>query len=648
LIRFSFSIFTAQIYLPMTFKTLYLFLIAIILFSGRIAAQSSYYPVPNEFKRAVNNQTRTTNGLPGANYWQNSTNYKIEAEVFPEDASLRGKLEAEYFNNSPDTLKRLVFNMYQDILKKGNSRDWDLGTEDLHEGTVIHQIKIDNKLINIDDQSLVIRTGTKLIVRELAILPGSKVKVFVDWEVKLPTHRTVRMGKYSDSILFVAYWYPQIAVYDDIDGWDMISYGGSVEFYNDFNNYEVELILPARLNVWATGLLQNPEDVYPQHIVNRFNKAMMSDTVINIIRIEDFKAFATKNLKKTKRWKYVAKEVPDFSFGAGIGMLWDGVSFESEISRGERVFIDAVYPPGSHHWDKVAEFGRTSIRYMTESMPSIPFPYPKMTNFCNGRSGGGMETPMMANNSAPNDEPNSFGLTYHEIAHNYFPFSMGTNEKKYAWMDEGWASLWPHALVDSLYPEYKYFERTISTFEAFSGREMDVPPMIPNNLMAGNYATLRHASYVKPALAFYFLEEALGRNVFLTAMHEFMFRWAGKHPLPLDFFHTVEQVADIDLSWYFKPWLYDFCYPDLSIRKITNDRKVVIENIGGLPLPVYMEIVLSNGSSMNMEVSLIEWSKNKDFVIVDIPGDIAIRSVKIGNPRIPDIDKKNNEILILD
>jgi len=625
-----------------------LLFIAIILFSGRIAAQPSIYPVPKEFKRAVKNQTRTTHGMPGVAYWQNSTNYKIEAEVFPENPSLKGKLQADYFNNSPDTLKRLVFNLYQDIFRKGNSRDWDLGKEDLHEGTVIHQIKIDGKVINWNDRSRVVRTGTKLIVRELAILPGSKVSIFIDWELNLPQHRTVRMGKYSDSILFVAYWYPQIAVYDDIDGWDMISYGGSVEFYNDFNNYEVDLTVPARFNVWATGLLQNPEDVYPQHIVSRYKEAMKSDSVVNIITIEDFKAFATKKLKKSKSWKYVAEQVPDFSFGAAIGMLWDGVSFETDTNEVKRVFIDAVYPPESYHWDKVAEFGRASIRYMSESMPAIPFPYPKMTNFCNGRSGGGMETPMMANNSAPEDEPNSFGLTFHEIAHNYFPFSMGTNEKKYAWMDEGWASLWPHTMVDSLYPEYKYLERTIITFEAFSANEMDVPPMIPNNLMAGNYATLRHASYVKPALTYYFLEQALGRNVYLAALHEFMFRWVGKHPLPLDFFHTIEQVADTDLSWYFKPWLYDFCYPDLSVKKITNDRQVIIENIGGLPLPVYMEVVFSDGSMMIVEVPLIEWSKNKDYVTALIPGNKAIRSVKIGNSQIPDIDKKNNAILILD
>ncbi len=618
------------------------------LFLGLHAQQDSYH-ISRTFQKAISKQTRSSSGLPGKNYWQNESKYIMKVDFEPETGLVNGIADIAYFNNSPDTLKRLVFNLYQDILRKGNSRDWDLGTDDLHDGTLIRNMKINDNYLDMNNSRKSFRQGTKLIVLpDEAILPGDSVNVSVSWEVKIPTKRTVRMGKYSDSVFFVAYWYPQIAVYDDIDGWDMISYGGSVEFYNDFNDYEVEITVPGNFGVWATGLLQNPDEVFHKEIVARYFNAWESDQVIPIITAEDYSRNKVFISSEKLSFKFKAESVPDFSFGIGAGMLWDAVSVEVDKNTKRRILADAVYSTGDAHYENVAEYSKMSVNYMSKVTPGVPFPYPQMTTFSSGRKSGGMESPMMAINGAPDDAPNTLGLTFHEIAHTYMPFFMGTNEKKYAWMDEGWATLWPHVLVDSIFPDYRYLERTVAGFEAVAGFEMDIPPMVPNHLLGAAYPSLRLGSYVRPAMAYHFLENALGADAFSFALKSYMHFWQGLHPSPLDFFKVFEMAADQDLYWFFKPWFYENAYPDLSIRKITKDKMIVIENTGGLPLPVYLEMFFTDGSKEIVEFNTSIWNNGDKTVVIQSPEDKFLQEVRLGNKRIPDVNKKDNVMLLID
>lgn len=598
-----------------------------------------------EYKRALEKGTRSPDGSPGPNYWQNTASYSIDAEFFPEENKIRGKAKINYSNNSPDTLRQLVFDLYQDLYRKGNTRDWDIGMADLHEGTLISKMKINGTEIDVHARRDLRRQQTKLIVKTL-LPPGSQHEIEVEWEVPIPASRTVRMGRYSDSVAFVAYWFPHIAVYDDIDGWDMIPYRGSVEFYNGFKDFDVRLTLPADFLVWATGLLQNPDQIFQPDIVARYYKAMETEEVINIITTNDYARNAVINKQAKHTWHFLAEAVPDFSFAAAKGFNWDAVSIE--VEPGRRVLTDAVYPEGVIHYEKVAAYARQSIQFMSESVPGIPFPYPQMTNFCNGRPSGGMETRMMANNSAPLDEPNIFGLTFHEIAHTYFPFAMGTNEKKYAWMDEGFASLWPHLMVDSLFPDYRYLERTVGGFQDRAYVETAVPPMVPNHMIGADYPALRLASYVRPAVALHFLEDAMGTEMYLLGLRTFMKEWEGKHPLPHDFFNMLERVSGMRLNWFFEPWFYGFAYPDLAIHKVTDDRKLVIENKGGLPLPVELAFTYTDGSTENLSFSTAIWQSGEKQIMVDIPGHLPVKQIRLGNAVIPDSYPRNNLLHIID
>jgi hypothetical protein len=428
----------------------------------------------------------------------------------------------------------------------------------------------------------------------------------------------------------------------------MINYNGSVEFYNDFNEFDVTIRVPANHGVWATGLLQEPEKVFTDEVVKRYHIALQSDSVVRIIQPADYAASKVFRKSRSLVYNFKAAAVPDFSFAVGKELLWDAVSLVADQQSGRRVLAAAVYHEGAAHYEDVAEFSRISIEYMSTVMPGIPFPYPHMTTVCSGRSGGGMESPMMAINGAPEEASANFGLTFHEIAHTYMPFFMGTNEKKYAWMDEGWATLWPHVLVDSLFPDHNYIENLIRSYENGAGNEWDVPPMTPNQLLGADYKSLRFGSYTRPAVTYHFLEQAMGKEVFKQALRYYMLAWKGQHPAPLDFIRIMELVADQDLDWFFKPWLYDYAYPDLSIRKITDDRQLVIENIGGLPLPVHLELVFTDDTKDWKIFPITVWNNGERTIVVSLPEDKHVQKIVLGNEKIPDVNKKDNLMYRID
>ncbi len=605
------------------------------------------FPVNKNLQNAIKNGTRTLNGVPGKNYWQNHADYKINGVFNPDEAKLNGLEDVTYFNESNDTLSFLVFNLYQDIFRKGNSRDWDLRGLDLHDGMLITKVIIGDQSYNETDKKWN-RQGTKLILNlDQSLAPKQSIKLKLDWETKISEVRSIRMGKYSDSSFFIAYWYPQIAVYDDIDGWDMINYGGSVEFYNDVNNYEVSIEVPYDWIVWATGEIKNTKEIFSKTINERIDKASISDEVINIIKQSDYQGDNIfKNKFQTLTYKFEAHAVPDFSFAAAKGFNWDASSMYVDSKNEQLVFISAVFPKHAISGSEVAQYSRQSIDYMSRYEPGLSFPYPFMTTFLNGRRGGGMESPMMANNGDPAITAQAFGLTFHEISHSYMPFYMGTNEKKYAWMDEGWASIWPQVMVDSLYDDHGYLSRLVAGYEAAAGYENDIPPMIPNHLLSADYSSLRLASYTRPALAYAFLQDAMGAKEFKKALHFYMVTWAGKHPLPMDFFRAMEVASGLELSWFIKPWFYNNAHPDLALVKVTEDNQVVVENRGGLPLPICLTILYEDGKQQAICESTAVWQENHKHYVVSFETKRKIAEVWLGNELIPDSYRENNHIIV--
>jgi len=621
-------------------KNFSLFLIALLV-NIVISAQSTLY-MPRDIQKSYDNGVRSYDGKPGKNYWQNNSDYKIKAELFPGQSILKGEESITYHNNSPDTLKSMVIRLYGDIYKKGAARDWYRGTADITNGVELDYLIIGKDTINLDG-STTYRGSTNLFARLTNPLPpNSQTEVKTKWTIEIPDTFQLRMGNYGDNDFFIAYWYPQIAVYDDIAHWDDIDYTGIAEFYNDFNNYNIEITVPDNLVIWGVGNLQNPEKVFTQTIIDKINQAKQSDETVRIITRQDYKNndVTLKNGKNV--WKFSATKVTDFSFAVSDNFNWDAASIEVDKSTGRRVLTSAVYPDSTIHWENAAQYARATIKYMSEELPGVPYPYPHTTTFCNKKRGGGMETPMMANNGAPKNKGDFIGLIFHEISHSYFPFYMGTNERKYGWMDEGWATFFPGIVVDSLVPGYDYYRDLIRGYEYFAGKELELPMMIPTfGLPTQSSGT---ASYSRPGIAYMELQKLLGNDLFKKTLQKYIYLWHEKHPIPYDFFFTFNNVAGEDLSWFWNPWFYDMGYPDLAVKEIEktkNGYTAVISKVGTMPTAVEVTFTFADSSKQNVSKTPLVW-KDADIFHATVKSNKKLIKVELGSPYIPDANKKNN------
>ena len=251
------------------FVSLFLFLIINPLF----AQKSSDLYMPKEIKQAYDKGTRSFNGKAGENYFINKVDYSIKAEFDTETRLLKGEEKITYTNNSPDSLKYMYFNLYQDIFKKGNMRDWDIGAVDITDGVQISKIIYNSEEIDINSGNVSNRSSILRIKLPEKIAPGEKTNIEIEWNFILPGTIPIRMGTYGDKNFFIAYWFPKVAVYDDIVGWNTHGHSGNQEFYNDFGNYEVEITVPNGYNIWSTGVLQNSEDLFTKKYLKRIEES---------------------------------------------------------------------------------------------------------------------------------------------------------------------------------------------------------------------------------------------------------------------------------------------------------------------------------------------------------------------------------------
>ncbi|MFC2085296.1 M1 family metallopeptidase [Bacteroidota bacterium] len=620
-----------------------LVLIFFVLFTSTKGQSSGLY-IPLDIQKAYTQGTRSYDGNPGENYWQNRTDYKIKAQLLPDSSKLLGTANLTYYNNSPDTLRELVLRLYQNFNAKGTPRDWYIGTAELTDGVNIPLLIINgDTLVNYDERTSVSITGTNMTIRlEEPLAPNSNLDIYIEWDFYIPKIIRLRMGNYLDGEFFISYWYPQISVYDDIDGWDEISYKGNVEFYNDFNDYDVEIKLPGNYVVWAAGELNNSEDVFTESVIEKINRAKSSDEKTNIISPADYKNGSVTKDNKLNTWRFIAKNTCDFSFCVSDSYIWDAASVE--VEPGRRVLTSVVYEDSALNYNEGAMISRETIEYMSKDLPGFPYPYSHVTTFSNKNTrGGGMETPMMANNGVPRSRAKFVGLTFHEISHTYFPFYMGTNERKYAWMDEGLAAFFPRENVDKHEPEYDYYGRRVSEYENVAGSEAEFPMMLLSYSNTGEH--IRTAFYDRPAVAYNELMELLGRDVFKEALLEFMNRWKNKHPIPYDFFFTFNEIANEDLGWFWKPWFFEYGYPNLAIKSVNINNEitsVVIEKIGNIPTQVELTLIFEDDTKEKINKSSRVWKNNPKEIVLDYKSPQKIKKIELGSTYIPDSDRNNN------
>lgn len=614
------------------FRTLFAFL-AFSLLAGQAYCQMF---IPGEFRDALEEGTRSIDGKPGEAYFQNYADYVLDVDFNPRTGHLDGNAEITYYNLSPDTLNRLVVRNHMNLFKKGVPRDFNVGEADLHDGVEISDVQIDGEKIP-DNYDNIRHNGTIMTISlPEPLAPGEKTALSLNWAFPLPKEVSIRYGRYGEDNWMVAYWYPQIAVYDDISGWDTHPFTGSAEFYNDFNNFDVSITVPEDYLVWATGLLQDEEKHFTGEILDRLRLSRESDDVVHVLKEEDINEGGF--LKDRQKWRYVAESAPDFAFAVSRSYIWDATSVE--VEPGRRVWVDAVYKTNSKDFHKVARLSAEIIDLFSADVIGEPYPYPKMTAF-NGS--GGMEFPMIINDGDASSHEGTVHLTAHEIGHTYFPFHVMTNESFYAFMDEGLVSFIPRIVNGIMLDDNSPMRGIVQSYAAQASTFRQVPLMVPSDMIS-DYAAYRVHAYTRPANAFFVLQQMLGEERFKEVIFEYIQRWKKKHPTPYDFFNTVEDVTGKDLTWFWNPWFFEKGYPDLAIQRIKKGKKsyeVLIEKRGNLPVPVRLKIRYEDGTEETIERSAEIW-KESDVFNYQIPENKTISFIYLGGMNIPDSYPGNN------
>jgi len=604
------------------------------------AATTTTLYMPRAVTKAYAKGTRSPDGKPGANYWQNRGRYNIAITALPPNRTINGSEEITYFNNSPDTIRIPVIRLFLNIHKPGAPRAGGARATYLTSGVQIDSFSVNGqgtKWPGTETTFTFQRVGLST-----PLLPHDSIRLSFKWHYEI-SQRSGREGMLDSTTYFLAYFYPRVAVYDDYNGWDTMTFTDGQEFYSDFNDYDVAITVPANYVVWGTGTLLNPSDVLQPAPLDRFNRSFTSDQTINVATKADNESKAVTK-QSTNTWKFRSANIPDMTFNLSDHYVWDAASVVVDDSNHRRASVQAAYNDTATDFHYMVQFGRHALDWLSHNWPGIPYPYEK-TTVVEGQAG--MEYPMMVNDESYADTVFSRFVVEHEIAHTYFPFYMGINESRYPMMDEGWATALEYLIGIADLGK----QRADRSFETFRVRGWatntspleDLPIITPADGLTGG--AWGDNAYGKAALGYLALKDLLGEAAFGTALHAFMDRWHGKHPIPWDFFYTINDVTGRNLNWFWNVWYFSNGYIDLAISGVTHSSggySVTIDNIGGIPAPVDLEAHYADGTSDVIHETPAIWEANLRRATISLPTRKLLNALVLNTGIWLDADSTNN------
>jgi len=631
------------------------------LFASTIAAQQSSTagaPDTTAFRRLelpAPSSIRTGSGAPGPDYWQQQVDYVIRATLDTVDRSVRGDERITYTNNSPDTLRYLWLQLDQNVFNS-QSRGARLFERRSRFGTGGAEGGV--RIVKVGEPALAAARGRP--ARPASTLPylvnGTVMKVDlarplppkgrqileIAWSFPFGPNRN-RMGieEIDGGITYeVAQWYPRLAVYDDIRGWNTEQYYGQGEFYLEYGSFDVSLTVPADVIVAATGVLRNPEEVLTATQRSRLAQARKSSSTVVIRGPDEVGDPASRPTapRGTHTWRFTADSVRDFAWAASRTFVWDAVGV-----NGGKTLAMSFYPPSTAAlWQAATEYAKFALE--SYSAQWAPYPYPTANNVRGIE--GGMEYPMIVFCNRPTPET-LYSVTSHEFGHTWFPMVVGTNERRYAWMDEGFnefINYYDWIKRFGLPPQHRGSIPDYLTM-ATSGHER--PVMSFADQLPGMF--VGPAAYDKPALALRLLREVVvGPDRFDAAFKEYFRRWAYKHPTPADFFRTMEDGVGEDLSWFWRGWLYTTAQLEQAVDSVVVtdsagvESRIYLRNTGGIPMPVELALLMDDDSTQRLTLPVEIWFGGATYTAI-VPGPRKVSSVTLDpDARYPDVRRENN------
>ncbi|WP_094546592.1 M1 family metallopeptidase [Rubricoccus marinus] len=619
------------------------------------------YPVmpPPAFEKAVANGTRTASGEPGPNYWQNGGAYDIDVTLEPETRTVRGTGTMTYINRSPDALPTLLVKLRQNLHAPGVPRNrpaevtggvtlsgLSLGGMDLTQATG----RMEPGQYSIDGTILTIRLPQPLA-------PGSSLDLDVAWHYALATVEggTFRQGT-DDEVYYVGYWYPQFAMYDDVVGWHDDPYLGNGEHYMPFSDYRVSITAPEDFIMYATGELENPEAVLTDETRGRLERALLKDDIVHVVRADE-RGSATRDASgDVLTWEFTATNIRDFAFAGSDKYVWDATRANVDQDGDgtpEAVLINALYRPGAESpydapWERSAEFSAFSIEHLSEIL--WPYPWPHMTAV-EGIIGGGMEFPMMTLIGGNRTDSRLFGVTYHEIAHMWYPMMTQQDEKSFTWMDEGLTSFNTNEGREAFFdgsadgrPFEDAWARENQGHYRLAGSGAAVEPMRHNDRYPLGTPARGTASYSTPAVLLHAMEDLFGYDAFWSAYRDYGTTWAFKHPYPYDLMNSFEADLGQDLDWLWTPTLFETWTVDVAIASVESTASGVIVTVQDkdlAPMPVRVTVTYAGGTVQEQTVPVQTWLSGAREAVLTFPAGEVTR-VELPSDTILDIDPSDN------
>jgi hypothetical protein len=578
-------------------------------------------------KEAYAKGTRTASGRPGASYWQNHARYSITVDASPAQRAVRGTERITYVNNSPDTLKSLNFKLFINIHKPGAPRAGGAGEDYLTPGTQIDAFTVNGQPTRWPGNA---NTFTNQQVRLAApLMPHDSVRLSFDWHYQASVEAG-REGMLDSTTLFLAYFYPRVAVYDDYEGWDTMLFNDRQEFYSDFNDYDVTVRVPANYVVWGTGTLTNAAAVLQPEPLQRYQRSLTSDEVVRVASGAEIAAGRVTAAAPTNEWHFRASNIPDVTFAIGNHYDWDATSVLVDDAAHRRASVQSAYNDTAADFHYMANWGRLALDYFSHQWPGVPYPYEKSTIV---QGSADMEYPMMVNDGSNEDTTFSRFVAEHEIAHTYFPFYMGINETRYAFMDEGWATTLEYLINQrnlGLEKAAGFFrEFRVDRWIQDPSPVQDLPIVTPADVLGGS--AYGNNAYGKAALGYLAVKDMLGDAAFKRALHAYMSRWNGKHPLPWDFFNTFNDVSGRNLDWFWSNWYFSNNYIDLAVRGATKTAagySVRIDNVGGMVAPFDLRLRYRDGTTETVHQTSLVWERNQKQATISVPTGKTLASVQ--------------------
>jgi hypothetical protein len=601
------------------------------------------------------NLFRTAGGAPSAKYWQNRADYQINVALDTTKKTISGSAIITYTNNSPDGLPFLWLQLDQNIYKESSRAEATtpvtggrFANKAFTKGNEIKAVTLIRNGKAEPANYLVTDTRMQIKLKDSLKAAGSKIQIKIDYSFEIPENGTDRTGRVQTNqgwIYEIAQWYPRMEVYDDVSGWNTIPYLGASEFYLEYGNISYNITAPSNLILAGSGELLNPTEVLSPTVIGKLNKARNSDQTVFIRDSAEVVHPVSYFKTPTLTWRFLCKNTRDAAWTASSAFVWDAARIN--LPSGKKILAQSLYPiqsGGSAAWGRSTEYVKASIEM--DSKQWFEFTYPTATNV--GGIVSGMEYPGIVFCGAESAGAELWDVTNHEFGHNWFPMIVGSNERKYAWMDEGF-NTFINQVDAKLFNKGEYYTKADVQANAMGafGTRAEAIVNTPDVLQA---AYLGEAAYNKPALGLKILrEQILGEERFDYAFRTYIKRWAFKHPTPWDFFHSMDNASGEDLSWFWKEWFFTTWKLDQGVKGITyientpaKGALITIENLEEMALPVTLMVKEENGKTNTVKLPAEIWQRGSSWTF-RYPSTSKISLVVIDPDHVlPDVNSDNN------